>query len=63
MLAVESQPVTTLDHRGQPKLDPVTRLPLYTTITEPNLAFAVDSFVESDGVEPEGAIVGAARLS
>lgn len=47
-----SRAVPVLDHRGQPVLDPTTRLPQYTTILEQQLQFAVDAFVESGGQEP-----------
>ncbi|MDF7815259.1 hypothetical protein [Hymenobacter sp. YC55] len=46
-----ARPQAVLDHRGQPKLDPVTHLPLYTTVYEQQLQFAVDAFVESGGKE------------
>ena len=54
-----SRAVPVLDHRGQPKLDPITRLPQYTTIYEQQLQFAVDAFVESGGVEPVAALEAA----
>lgn len=47
-----ARPQLVLDHRGQPKLDAVTRQPQYTTVYEQQLEFAVDAFVESGGVEP-----------
>ena len=53
--------VAVLDHRGQPILDPVTRLPQYTTIYEQQLQFAVDAFVESGGIEPVAMLEAAGR--
>lgn len=54
-----ARPVMVLDHKGNPKLDPETGLPQYTTIMEQQLQFAVDSFVESGGVEPVAALEAA----
>lgn len=45
------RPVPVFDNRGQHMLEPITRTPMYTTITEPNIGFAVDEFVSSGGVE------------
>ncbi len=56
-----ARPQPVLDHRGLPKLDPVTRLPLYTTVYEQRLQFAVDAFVESGGKEPVQVLEAAGR--
>jgi conjugal transfer ATP-binding protein TraC len=56
-----ARPQAVLDHRGQPKLDPVTHQPQYTTVYEQQLQFAVDAFVESGGKEPAAMLEAVAR--
>ena len=48
-----ARPQLVLDHRGQPKLDPITRAPQYATVYDQQIQFAVDAYVESNGVDPE----------
>lgn len=47
------KPVALVDSRGLTVLDPITRLPMYSTIYEQRLELAVDAFVEAKGTDPE----------
>lgn len=58
-----ARPQLVLDHRGQPKLDPITREPQYATVYDQQIQFAVDAFVEAKGLDPALEPVAATRLS